>query len=794
MSLYSKFPTSTERIRRFFDRFMPAVSSIPYPPPKVLLVVDEDQGLRRLITKRMEREGHRCVAVGDAGSAFEWMEGQSESFFLLFDHALPDARESEFLQRLKDQFPRPIPFVIMTGQGDERLAVEMMKQGARDYLVKDEGFLERLPLVIGGHYRQIQADYELYLAKAALAESESRFLNAMAHSPLAIGTVDRLGHWHSLNRRAQDLFAAEHDRESSWMERWTAPSRKVCEESVRQVLEGETQERQVDVELVDARGQLRSCLIHMTRNHASPEGNDSVLIQILDITERVELERKTRSHADLLDRISEAIVVVDHAGLVRYLNRGARRMWKREGNEVFGRRFHEIVSAPRSALEAAWRAVEDSGAWNGELNCSAAGLEELYIAARWARIGMESSWKDHVVMVFTDVSELLMTQKQLHHAQRMENIGALAAGTAHNLNNILAPIILSCDLLESRLAEERDRSLVHSIHSSAERGAGIVRQLLAFGRGVEGEWSNVQIQHLIQDVYTILEETTAKNIGLVQKASKGLWSVEADPSLVHKVLMNLCVNARDAMPEGGTLEIVAENHHFDTPPTDRVPGVDGLEYVRIAVSDTGLGMSAETLEKAFAPFFTTKPIGRGTGLGLSTSLGIVQSFKGFIRVHSQVGEGTTFQVFLPASARTEAPEPREEALAPSPFLSGEGQTALLVEDEDPVRLLAARVLDSAGFRVLVARDGREALELCQSRHQEIQLIFTDLDMPRMDGFEFIRELDRLGIRPQILLTTGLHNGTKVEALREQFGVTEILAKPYSSLDLLDKLQELLASK
>jgi len=386
-----------------------------------------------------------------------------------------------------------------------------------------------------------------------------------------------------------------------------------------------------------------------------------------------------------------------------------------------------------------------------------------------------------------DITERKRLEQQFLRSQRMESVGTLAGGIAHDLNNVLGPIIMSLDLLKMKFTDEESQELLTVISSSAQRGADMVRQVLSFARGVEGRRMELQIRHLIRDIEKVATETFLKHILIRTIVAQDLWVVAGDPTQLHQVLLNLCVNARDAMPEGGTLTISAENLQIDEQFAGLHPEATPGSYVVVSVEDSGVGIPADTLDKIFDPFFTTKEVGRGTGLGLSTTLAIVKSHGGFIRVYSEPGTGTTFKVYLQA-----LPEASAEAVAEraAEMPRGNGELILVVDDEAPVRQITQQSLQAFGYRVIVATDGSEAIATYATRGSEIAVVLTDMMMPVMDGPSTIRVLCKMNPAVRIIGASGLAANAQVAQVT-QLGVKHFLPKPYTTEVLLKVLHEIL---
>ncbi|MBL9205509.1 MAG: PAS domain-containing protein, partial [Opitutaceae bacterium] len=388
----------------------------------------------------------------------------------------------------------------------------------------------------------------------------------------------------------------------------------------------------------------------------------------------------------------------------------------------------------------------------------------------------------------TDITEKKNLEQQFFRAQRMESIGTLAGGIAHDLNNVLAPILMSVDLLKLSPHSEDEERILATIEASTKRGADMVRQVLAFARGVEGHHVPTPPRHVIGEVVNVIAETFPKSITYEVSVARDVWMIRGDPTQINQVLLNLCVNARDAMePAGGRLLITAENVYIDEA-TMRLNGEGRMgPHVLIQVSDSGSGIPPEIRERIFEPFFTTKGIGRGTGLGLATVASIVRSHGGFIRLESEVGKGTSFKVYFPAQPKSELASPVAPA-APPP--RGRGETILVVDDEMSVRLITRRSLESFGYRVLLAENGAVALDLYRRFRPEIAAIVTDMMMPVLDGAALIAELAQMDAGVRILAVSGITpavgspNVPRLDRL-------QFLAKPYSVEALLISLHRVL---
>ena len=504
-------------------------------------------------------------------------------------------------------------------------------------------------------------------------------------------------------------------------------------------------------------------------------------------TERKRSARALQEQAALLDVIADAVIVRDLAGHALYWNKAAEAMYGWKSEEALGGVVDRLLRTDDAEAAHACRTVIETGHWAGEFSRKSRDGRELVIEARWTLVRNADGSPTSILAVNTDVTERRAIQSQLFRAQRLESLGTLAGGIAHDLNNVLTPISMAVEALSLQHRDERTQKILEIVGTAAGRGASIVRQVLSFARGTEGERTDVQPRHTVKEVLQIIGETFPKSILVASQISRDLSLISADVTQIHQVLMNLCVNARDAMPGGGKLTISAENVTLDETYARMHLEARPIPYVMMKVEDTGTGMAPGVLERIFDPFFTTKAVGKGTGLGLSTARSIVKSHGGFIHVHSEPGKGTSFEVYIPASPQGEAAG-AEKIHDGIPM--GEGELILVVDDEAPVREIARQILVSYGYSVIVAGDGTEALARYVERRSEVRLVITDMMMPHMDGAATIRALRRLDPSVRIVASSGLvARGQSMEAI--DLGVDAILSKPYTADTLLRTISRVL---
>jgi hypothetical protein len=498
--------------------------------------------------------------------------------------------------------------------------------------------------------------------------------------------------------------------------------------------------------------------------------------------ERKRAEQKIREHAALLDVATDAIFVRDLKNKILFWNKAAEDLYGWTATEAIGKKTLELWKEKDiSQFQEALKTLLQNGSWEGELHQKTKFGKEIIVESRWTLVQEFNKKVQSILVVNTDITQKKELEAQFFRAQRLESIGTLASGIAHDLNNILAPILMTAQLLESQLHDERSKRLLPILISNAKRGANMVKQVLSFTRGVEGDRTLLQLKHLIREIQQVVKETFPKSIEISTHIAPNLWIVSADVTQLHQVLMNLCVNARDAMPDGGRLTISAENLVVDQNYAKMYLDARVGSYVVMSVADTGVGIPQEILDRIFEPFFTTKDLGKGTGLGLSTVVGIIKSHGGFINVYSEVGKGSQFKVYLPAQEATENPEEQELELP-----CGNGELILVVDDEDSIRDVTKTSLESYNYKAITACDGIEAIALYAEHQDKISVVLTDMVMPSMDGVTTIRTLRKINPAVKIIAVSGLASSEKINTIT-QMGVKAFLSKPYTAKQLLQTI-------
>ncbi len=516
---------------------------------------------------------------------------------------------------------------------------------------------------------------------------------------------------------------------------------------------------------------------------------------ITDLSERRRMEdtlrqneERIREQASLLDKAHDAILVRDLEHRITFWNKSAEELYGWSAEEAVGRKISELLYRDPADFLTATRTTLETGEWKGEIRQATRSGAEVLVEGRWTLVRDAEGQPKSILAINSDITEKKRLEAQFLRVQRMESIGTLAGGIAHDLNNVLSPILMAVDLLRMKTTDPTSLGVLATVEASARRGADMVRQVLSFARGMDGQRLPLRAKDVLRDIGHILQETFPKNIRCSTRAGAELPLLSGDATQLHQVLLNLCVNARDAMPHGGSLEVRADGVEIDEHYAAMNPGATPGTHVVFTVTDSGHGIPAEMRDKIFDPFFTTKELGRGTGLGLSTVLAIVKSHGGFIQVQSAPGEGTVMKVYFPAASIE--PDPNAAAATAAPASSGCGELILLVEDEPAVRKITSRTLEARGYNLLTAADGAEAVALYAKHQRSIHLVLTDMMMPVMDGSATIQVLKRVNPRVRIIAASGLNDAnTQDKAL--QLGARRFLSKPYNADAMLRAIREVL---
>ncbi|MDY6901114.1 MAG: PAS domain S-box protein [Cyanobacteriota bacterium] len=623
--------------------------------------------------------------------------------------------------------------------------------------------------------------------ESALRESEQRFKKMADTAPVMIWMAgcDKLCNYFNdvwLEFTGRTL---EQEIGNGWANGVHPDDRDRCV----QIYEKSFDARQVfsmEYRLKDKHGDYRWILDKGTPRFNSDGNFEGYIGSCIDITERKQAEEKIAEQAMLLDVATDAILLRTlEEGTILYWNQSAERMYGWTAAEAIGKTANDVLYKEiTEELIEALQEVKRSGSWQGELKKVTKQGRDITVASRWTLVSDEAGNPKSILTVDTDITDKKLLESQFLRIQRLESLGTLASGIAHDLNNMLTPILAISQLLPLKLSnlDNTSSEMLKMLEANAKRGADMVKQVLSFARGKEGKRTVLQVKHILKDIEQFAKGTFPKNITIERNFPHNLWTVSGDTTQLHQVFMNLVVNARDAMNEGGILSIEAENKFIDESYTKMNIEAKIGSYVLVTITDTGVGISPEMVDRIFDPFFTTKEVGKGTGLGLSTVLGIVKNHGGFIEVSSEITKFTKFKVYLPSIEGDVLATPEREQLP-----VGNNELVLVVDDEVAICEIIKTTLETYNFRVITAQDGIEAIATYVQRKNEINIVLLDIMMPSMDGATTIRTLQQMNPQVKIIAMSGLVSN---EALTQSNNtdIQGFLSKPFNTGELLNILQ------
>jgi PAS domain S-box-containing protein len=748
-----------------------------------VLVVEDVEDDARLLLRELENGGFvlQSEIVTTAGAMREALARQTWDI-IFADYSLPAFNGLEALA-IARKSGLDLPFILVSGTIGEEIAVMAMKAGAHDYMMK-------------GHFSRLVPAVKRELADARVRQEHKQnerqlrqLSTAVNQCPVSIIITDPDGKIEYVNPKFTAVTGYS-SAEALGQKTSLLKSGEMRSEEYRCLWKTITGGREWRGEFHNRK---KSGELFWEQAAISPifdaDGHISHFLAVKeDITERKLQDQKIREQAALLDKAQDAIWVQDLEGRILYWNTGASRIYGWAVPEATGCKIAELLGLSAPRYEAVIKVVREKGDWQGELTTRTKAGQEAIIEARWTLVQDQPGNSRSVLAINTNITEKKKIESQFLRAQRMESLGTLAGGIAHDLNNILTPLFISLQMLKEKSGDSETQELIETLESNVQRGSSLVKHVLAFGRGVKGDRIAVDPKHIAGEIRHIVEETFPKSVEFDFYSATGLWIVTGDPTQLHQVMLNLCVNARDAMPSGGKLSLRMENVRFDQlPPGMNLDAKIG-PYVMITVTDTGTGIPKEIQDRIFDPFFTTKDPGNGTGLGLATTLAIVKSHGGFIDFTSEPGRGTCFKVYFPANTTPDTNEKETQEQSRMPH--GNGELVLFVDDEAPIRKLAQSVLKRFGYRVLTAANGLQAIFLYQTQPQDIAVVITDMIMPDQDGPTTIAALKAINPKVKIIASSGMVTDNERINI-EDAGVRHFIPKPYTTETLLHTLRDIL---
>ncbi len=735
-----------------------------------------------LIGNVLRREWPDCVIRHVAtAEAFSGALAQDAFDVILSDYSMPGFDGLTALAQARQRCPRT-PFLFLSGMIGEERAVEALKRGATDYIIKDRP--ARLVPAIRQALAFIDESSRRRRTEEALRDRDERFRLITENIAEHINVVDLDGRCTYSNRACRDLLGDAPARPGAdWFALVEADDLPRVKRIFGRIAETGVGER-FEYRCRIGDGAIR----HMEAHGAVLRDASGVVAQLVivsrDVTERREAEVRMREQASLLDKARDAIIATDLDHRIRYWNASAERLYGVKAADAIGRRLNEVgLEFDHSQFMAARTEVLTRGEWRGEFRLQTRDGATVLVESTWSLVVESDGRPRSILAIDTDITERKKLETQLLRAQRLESIGTLAGGVAHDLNNVLTPILLTIDLLSTQVHSPEERQIIEKTRASATHGAALVRQLLAFARGVDGERTSIDLRSAIANIEPLIRQSLPNGVKLNVRHGDAPWPIEGNTTQLSQVLVNLALNARDAMPQGGELGIRVDNVIVDGVTAAANPGTEPGRFLRISVSDTGSGIPPALIERIFDPFFTTKAAGKGTGLGLSMVAGILKGHRGFVQVDSQIGRGTTFHLYFPAMPTTAAASPAPASSATPARTDGlvlergAGEGVLLVDDEPAVRDTLRSLLHRAGYEIFPAGDATSALREYDAHRGQIALVITDMMLPDRSGLEVVKSLRAQSPQLPIIAISGMMGTGNYDELLHLHPPVECLSKP-----------------
>ncbi|HWW17575.1 MAG TPA: PAS domain S-box protein [Candidatus Saccharimonadales bacterium] len=745
-----------------------------------VLLVEDSAVDATLVRGLLRHAGGDPFSVTQARTLAEALRflGRTDIDLVILDLNLPDSIGLETLRRVVAQ--SALPIVVLTG-ADEAVGIQAMREGAQDYLPKGQ---LQAPLLA----RSVRYAIERHRASRALRESNESLSRMISSAADAIITKDLQGSIKSWNPAAEKLFGYSVEEVLGKPMLVLFPPELVNEEReiLARIEKGDGVEHFESVRIrKDGRALQVALTISPIRDSEGRIIGASKIAR--DISAQKQAEEQLRRQASLLDQAFDAVLVWERDGTIIFWNQGAVRMYGFSTNEAIGRVSHELLqTSAAEGLEQVFQKLTVKGSWEGELAHTRSDGKRIAVESRMVQI--TEGERCYVLETNRDVSEERLLEERLRQAQKLEGIGRLAGGVAHDFNNLLGIILGSAELLAESVDLSQVRRRAGEIQKAGQRAANLTKELLAFSRKQVLEVEVTDLNAKVSGIREMLVRMVGEGIEISTSLAANLGRVRADPNQIEQILLNLVMNARDAMPKGGKITIETQNIELKEAYAGTHSAVVPGRYVMIAVSDSGVGMDAETLAHIFEPFFTTKS--SGTGLGLATVYGAVKQSGGNIWAYSEPGNGTTFKVYFSRvdGAAESAGGGEYNAVA----LPKGTETILLVEDSDSLRGVTKEFLQGAGYNVVEARNGDDAVQVARTHKPAIHLLLTDVVMPGMSGRESADEIKRIHPETRILFMSGytataiVHRGVLDEGV-------SLLTKPFTRSGLMQKVHEMLKS-
>jgi two-component system cell cycle sensor histidine kinase/response regulator CckA len=757
-----------------------------------LLLVEDNPSDVELCLRELKRAGlvFQADVVQTAADFMACIRAKPYDL-VITDYRLPSWTGLDALSFLKE-LGIDIPLILMTGTLGEEKAVECIKLGVTDYLLK--GALTRLPLAIRRALEEKTTREERARAEQKLADSERRLRTIIETEPECVNVLSFDGTVLEINSAGLQMMEADAPDQvvgKSYLSRVAPEYQKQFRAMLEHAAEGH--ENGLEFELKGFKGTTRWMEARATPLRNERDEIHAILTITHDSTGRKLAEEMLREsearYRGMFENATYGIYRTTIEGELLDANPAFVNMlgYRSRAELLSVKQTAELFANPRERARLVEQ-YERTSRVDIQVEWKRKDGRPITVRLNGRKVQNHTHQAQCLEIMAEDVSERLTLEKQLQQAQKFEAIGQLAGGIAHDFNNMIGAILGWAELgSEETSPDSRVHSHFQKVRQQAERAAALTRQLLAFARRQILEPRNIDLNQAVREVLSLLEKVIGGDIELETRLAPDLAVVRADPTQVEQVLMNLCLNARDAMPQGGRLRIETANVESDAESTRQLVCAHSGPFICLTVSDTGVGMDAATLDRIFEPFFTTKGTGKGTGLGLATVYGIVKQHNGFVHVTSELGLGSSFYVYLPVS---QSPVDAVSGVDAEQVVLGGTETILVAEDHEGLREIARETLARLGYRVMLAVDGEEAVQKFQACRDEVALVLLDVVLPKLSGPRaYVRMCQEKAGVPVIFATGYSADAAMLAAV--QNGDFPLLQKPYSPRDLARRVREVL---
>ena len=752
--------------------------------PKIL-VVEDNEGLSKIISKTLNRAGFD-TDISNCGMDAVSMAIKTSPWLMLLDYMLPDISGADVIKKINEKGIY-IPFLVMTGHGNEKIAIDFLKLGAKDYLIKDTGFLDFLPAVVKNVEERLAIEKRLFIAEIEKIESEERYRSLVNAAEDIIMVCkyeeDFFGKIVDVNHSA--CFLLEYTKKELLCLKCSDIYYNIESEKVTDIKEKLTKKNNVLFETIYKTATGKKIPVEI-RAYIMEFDNEPVLMCIArDIRKRIKAEKERYTLAAAVEQAEVCILIIKKDLTVEYMNPACEKKLGYKLSDIFGKPF--ILFEDSDRFNTVLKKTIEDEKYSDVFKIKSLNGNVLTFNIAISLIKDSFGVFTHIMFLGRDVTHELELENQLRQAQKFEALGTLAGGIAHDFNNILSIILGNTEIAIIKC--DKNSPLIYNleqINKAVSRSKTLVQQILTFSRKKDEKYKSVSVYLVIKEAIKFIKSTFPSSIKIKDDINQ-VYNVLSDTTQLHQVIMNLCTNAAYSIKTGsGILEISLSNCEIHTKDLYKYRGIKSGKYVKLIVKDNGSGIDDKIIGKIFDPYFTTKPTGEGTGLGLSVTHGIIKKYKGTIFVESQLETGSVFTVLIPAD-RSE--EKQENNIKEEDILKGY-ERILFVDDELPLVELGVLILEGLGYSVEATNSSIDALRIFEKDSDKFDLVITDLTMPDLNGLELSKKILKIKKKTPVILCTGYHEIIERKEIFKS-GIKSLLVKPIKRATFAKTVRELL---